>query len=406
MRLIFLNRFFHPDHSATSQMLSDLAFGLAQRRHRVTVITSRLRYDAPDELLPARETAGDVDIIRVWTSRFGRGHLALRALDYLTFYVSAAFALWLQARRGDIVIAKTDPPMLSVVVAPIARLRGAKLVNWLQDIFPEVAQALGVGGGRSGLGYRVLRGLRNQSLRRAAMNVAIGDRMAERLMGLQVDPARIRCIPNWASCDAIKPVEPNHNRLREHWGLTGKFVAGYSGNLGRAHEIETLLGAIQRVEGRADLAMVRWLFIGGGALFETMRHEAQERRLTSVSFRPYQPREQLAESLSAADVHLVSLRPELEGLIVPSKFYGVAAAGRPTLFIGDADGEIARLVARYACGLTVAAGDSEALAARVAALAQEPNLARDMGRRARIMCEAHFDTSQAVTTWEELFKVL
>ena len=121
-----------------------------------------------------------------------------------------------------------------------------------------------------------------------------------------------------------------------------------------------------------------------------------------MAFRPYQPRARLAESLSAADVHLVSLRPELEGLVVPSKIYGILAAGRPALFIGDDDGEIARLLAANGCGRTVATGDGAALAATVLALGRDPALVGHMGRRARAAFEAEFDKRAAVARWAEL----
>ncbi len=147
MALIFLNRYFYPDHSATSQLLSDLAFALASEGQTVTIITSRLSYDDPGLSLPPQETIRGVHINRIWTTRFGRTNLVGRAIDYLTFYGAAAWRLGRLARSGDVIIAKTDPPMLSVIAAPIARWRGAKLVNWLQDLFPEVAEAVGPGGG-------------------------------------------------------------------------------------------------------------------------------------------------------------------------------------------------------------------------------------------------------------------
>src|SRR5262245_59016805 len=155
--LIFLNRFLHPDHSATSQMLSDLAFALAKPGAAVTVITSRQRYDAPMDALPPRETVDGVSIYRVWTSRFGRANLLGRVIDYATFYLSAAWRLWRLARPGDVVIAKTDPPMLSVIAVPLCRRRGVRLINWLQDIFPETAQALGVGGRVARTPFRLVR---------------------------------------------------------------------------------------------------------------------------------------------------------------------------------------------------------------------------------------------------------
>lgn len=408
MTLIFLNRYFHPDYSATSQMLSDMAFGLSKRGHDVCVITSRQRYDAPGECLSARETVGGVEVFRVWTSRFGRGKLIGRAVDYATFYVSAALTLWRLARAGDIVIAKTDPPMLSVVVAPIARWRGARLVNWLQDLFPEVAETMCLDRRQlPGFVYGALRVLRNWSLRAAAMNVSIGDRMAERLTALGVAPDRASIIQNWADGGLIESVAPADNALRREWGLDGKFVVGYSGNLGRAHDYRTLLDAIMRLEGAPPEAPeILWLFIGGGVLHGAFASELRARGLKSVLFKPYQPRGLLAQSLSAADVHLVCLRPELEGLIVPSKFYGIAAAGRPTIFVGDRDGEIARIVRRRDLGFAVNQGDGAELAARVLALARDPDLCREIGARARNVCEDEYEKQIAIDRWESLLAKL
>jgi hypothetical protein len=150
------------------------------------------------------------------------------------------------------------------------------------------------------------------------------------------------------------------------------------------------------------LPAVRWLFIGSGALFEPLRAEVARRGLTSVDFKHYQPRALLAPSLSTADVHLVSLRPELEGLIVPSKFYGICAAGRPTLFIGDGDGEIASLIRRHDCGRSVSVGDGAALARTVLALAADPVACRGLGQRARQAFDAEFDKSLALARWDEL----
>ena len=383
--LIFLNRYFAPDHSATSQMLSDIAFGLAAKGERIAVITSRLLYDDPDGRLPAADVIRDVTVHRVWTSRFGRGNLAGRAVDYLTFYLSSAWTLFRLARKGDVVVAKTDPPMLAIIASPIARLRGAKFVNWLQDIFPEVATVLGMGrSGTSRFAFGFLRRLRDRTLKSAEANVVLGTRMAEHVAGLGAPADRIRIIANFADGANIKPAAHETNTLRRAWDLDGKFVAGYSGNLGRAHEYKTFLDAIAEVERRAPSGPeIAWLFIGGGALYDAFRDEVAARCLTSVRFQPYQPRERLAESLSAADIHLVSLRPELEGLIVPSKFYGIAAAGRPAIFIGAADGEISRLLKAYDCGLTVPEGDGLGLAEAVLRISRTSKAAAQMGARAR-----------------------
>jgi colanic acid biosynthesis glycosyl transferase WcaI len=404
VRLIFVNRFFYPDHSATSQMLSDLAFALANEGRSVSVITSRQLYDEPTgNALAARETVKSVSVYRVWASRFGRTKLLGRTIDYLTFYISAGWRLWRLTHAGDVVIAKTDPPMLSLVAGPVCWLRVAHLVNWLQDIFPEVAEELGFRGGAARAAFAVLRRLRNWSLSQAASNVVVGERMAARLSALNIEKERIRIIANWAD-DNIAPVRSAANPLRASWALQDRFVIGYSGNLGRAHETNTLLHAICELEGHG--APIEWLFIGGGVLYRKLEEEIERGHLKSVQFRPYQPREHLAESLSAADVHLVSLKPELEGLIVPSKFYGIAAAGRPTIFIGDRDGEIARLIARHDCGRTVAMGDGAALTQTILELAGDLANCRRMGERARRAFEAEFSKSIAVTKWRSLLEGL
>ena len=211
--------------------------------------------------LAGEETASGVRVHRVWTSRFGRGALAGRAIDYLTFYLSALWRLARLSDRGTILVAKTDPPMISVVAALAARATGARLVNWTQDLFPEVAVAVGMRAMRPALA-RWLGAIRNRSFARAALNVAIGERMREKLLALGVVDSNVAVIHNWADGEAIVPRpgtggdtgarhgEMEANPLRREWGLEGKFVVGYSGNLGRVHEFATVLGC-GRTVGRA-----------------------------------------------------------------------------------------------------------------------------------------------------------
>ncbi len=396
MKTIFINRFFHPDHSATSQMLSDLAFGLATQGHEIHVITSRQRYDNPAADLPPDEAINGVRIHRVRTPRFGRGNLLGRALDYLGFYVAASTRLLRLARRDDVIVAKTDPPLISVPAALVARLRGARLINWLQDLFPEVARALGV----RGLPYGALTALRDWSLRRAEHNVVIGERMAGLLRDRGIPPGQIHLIPNWADGEAIRPVAAADNPLRRDWQLDDKFVVGYSGNLGRAHEFDTILQAATLL---AEEPHIRFLFIGDGAQAQRVREAATTHCLDNILFRPYQPRERLHLSLSASDVHLVVLRPELEGLIVPSKYYGIAAAGRPAIFIGDTGGEIARILQDSESGYAVKSGDATGLAGVIRTL-DDAGKREALGRRAREHFERHNRFPIALQRWRELLR--
>lgn len=397
-KIIFINRFFHPDHSATSQMLSDLAFDLAAEGVAVEVITSRLGYDDPGRALTLRERVRGVYVHRVWSSHFGRAGLCGRTLDYLTFFLSAAWVLWRRADRGSVVVAKTDPPLLSLLVAPVTKFRGARLINWIQDLFPEVAAELGIRIAR-GWPLAVLRRARNLALRAAHTNVVLGERMAERVMAEAVPRSRIRIIPNWADGQQIHPVPRTLNPLRDLWDLQGKFVVGYSGNLGRVHEFETFLDAAEALEGHRDVVM---LFIGNGAQRGAVEASVRRRGLDNVRFQEYQDRARLHESLSVADVHLVSLNPALEGLVFPSKLYGIFAVGRPTLFVGDVDGEIARILREAACGWAVGVGRGRELAAAIRKIAQEASLREAMGRNARRLLEQRYDRKRAVAAWKDV----
>jgi len=399
MRVIFLNRYFHPDYSATSQMLSDLAFFLAAAGHGVCVVTSGQRYDDAAADLPPYERIDGVEVFRVRTSRFGRDRLLGRAVDYASFYLAAGWRLWRIARAGDIVVAKTDPPLISVPASLVARWRGARLVNWVQDVFPEVAEALGMHA-LAGPQAALLRRLRNSALRRAAANVALGQRMTEVLARAGAAAGSLHVIPNWADKDAIRPSAAADNPLRREWGLEGCFVVCYSGNMGRAHEFDTILDAAQRLAPTAP--NIRFLFIGSGAQRRPVEEAVQRRGLSNVQFRPYQERERLSLSLGVGDVHLVSLRPELEGYIFPSKLYGVLAAGRPTVFVGDPQGEITLLLEREGIGAAVRQGDAEGLAGLLLRLAGDPALREAMGSRARTLLCERYDKVIALSAWREM----
>jgi glycosyltransferase involved in cell wall biosynthesis len=395
-RLIFVNRYFFPDHSATSQILSDLAFQLAKRGKEVHVITSRQLYDDHKARLTAEEIVRGVHVHRIPTTRFGRSTLLGRGLDYLSFYASMWRSTRALARRNDILIAKTDPPLISVLAMLVARHRGARLVNWLQDIYPEVAMQLGVPFFKGRIGA-FLCSLRNKSLHAAVANVVVGNLMGRKIASFGISAKRIHVIPNWCDDHNIFPIATADNPLRREWGLQEKFVVGYSGNLGRAHEYQTILAASERLKKYPHII---FLLVGGGHLFDELARSVKTRDLDQTyRFMPYQNQTNLNYALGVADVHWISLRPEVDGLIVPSKFYGIAAAGKPIIAITTKDGEIAQLVRDYNCGVVVEPGDAETLATAIVQLSLNAELLKAMGGRARTMLEAQFTREQAFERW-------
>jgi len=396
-RLVFINRYYRPDESATSQILTDLAEGLAGAGREVHIVCSRQLYEDARARLPAAESMNGVHVRRVWTTRFGRHSLPGRACDYASFYVSAAMALVGMLRHGDVVVAKTDPPMVSVVASWAAQLRGAVLINWLQDVFPEVLIKLTPGLLPSWMS-RLLLAVRNGSLRRARLNVVLGESMAQHVRQF-VAADRIVVTENWADGGCVVPRTVQQSELRRQLGLGQAFVVGYSGNLGRAHEYATVLDAARRLEWESHIV---FLFIGGGARFESLRREVERLGLTNFRFLPYQPRAGLADALAAADVHLACLLPALEGLIVPSKAYGILAAARPLIAIGNPEGELGRLVRTHSCGRAIKCDDGAALATEILRLEGDRAACERMGSAARAAFEKHYSLESALLRWHRL----
>lgn len=398
-RIVFVNRFYAPDHSATAQILTDLARGLVERGYEVHVIASQGLYDDPSIKLVPEEVRDGVHVHRVPTPVYQRHNLAKRAMGYISVYRAFASAARKFVEAGDIVVVKTDPPLLSVFVERAIRGRGAHLMNWLQDIYPEIAVQLGVPFFRGPVAM-CLAQQRDTSWRHAHTNIVLGCRMAEVVKARVIGHDKIAIIPNWTDDEAIQPVDRFENILRETWGLKNKFVVGYSGNLGRAHEYDTLLEAARLLKHRDDII---FLFVGGGHHITTLKARVDEYGIASqFQFRPYQDHSQLKYSLGVCDIHWLSLRPEVEGLIVPSKFYGIAAAGRPTIAITAVNGEISRLIKEHGCGVQVDPGDAHALSRTITQLADDRRIVDDMGHAARLMIDTKFSRQHAFDAWDSL----
>lgn len=396
MRVVLANRYFYPDQSATSRMVTSLANELVREGIETIALASRNYHGESPQTLPAREMIGGVDVRRIWTSGFGRGKLLGRAVDYATFHLSAAAWFAANARKDDICVVCTDPPLLSVSAALPVRLRRAKLVNWVMDLFPEAAIELGLIKQQAASG-KIAIALRNWSMRQSALTICPIDKMAQFLSSKGIAPENLAVVHHWADKNEILPVHPEENTLRQSWGLGEKFVIGYSGNFGRAHEFVTVLDAAEQLQNDPDIV---FLMIGEGQQRSYVEREVKRRGLSNVVMKPFQPVEQLSESLGAADVHLVSLKPELEHCIVPSKFYGVLAAARPTIFIGDPDGEIATVVRDFHCGLSLCPGEVEMLVSSVMLLKNSQLNRNTMGNNARYLMETAYSKEFGAAVWQ------
>jgi hypothetical protein len=390
VRAIFLNRFYWPDEPATAQLLTDLAEALAARGQDVVVITSH----PGSANVPAFETRRGVHIARIrgtrWARRLG---LLGKAADFGTFFAGALLRLFFTVRARDAIVALTDPPLLGVGVALVARLRGARLFHWVQDIYPELAIELA--------GQRWLaafRPFRNLAWRRAERCVTLGTDMAAVLASAGVPSTQISIVANWAPAGTAPPPTHSADDLRTAWGLLGKFVVAYSGNLGRVHDLAPVLNVAAALRTDDRIAFV---FIGDGAQREPLAAAARRLGLANLQFHPPQPRDRLSATLALADVHLVTLRPGCERYVFPSKLAGIAAIGRPVIFIGPPASELARLVAAPGAEFGRAFGRDEttAIAAGIRKLSVDPAACATLSAGALRYAQITGGSAAAATRW-------
>jgi colanic acid biosynthesis glycosyl transferase WcaI len=328
-----------------------------------------------------RQQRGRVSIIRTWGTRLPKQRLPLRIMNLASYYVLAAFAAS-RVRRPDIIVAETDPPLLGWLGAGLKRRFGCRLVYNVRDLYPDIAYANG--GVRNRFLLWLLEFANRRAYEAADRIIVLGEDMRQRVMRKGVPEARLTVLTDWVDCAQIQPVDDSPFR-RE---LGESFVVMYSGNLGLSQQLETVIEAAHRL--RDDQRIV-FVLIGEGARKQWLMNRAAELRLPNVRFMPYRPKEQLAESLGAADIHLVPLFPGAAGCIVPSKIYGILAAGRPFVAIMESDAAIARLACEHSIGFVAPPGDSEKLASVVRQAADQRERLREMGRRARKLAETHFD---------------
>jgi glycosyltransferase involved in cell wall biosynthesis len=343
-----------------------------------------------------RESRHGVRILRANGTRLRPRRFAGRALNYITYFLTAAVASF-GVNRPDVVMSLTDPPIIGLLALWTARRTGAKFVFLCEDIFPEVAVLLD--DFHNETVNRTLDRVGRYLLAHADRVVALGERMRARLVDEKgADPQKIAVVHNWADCEAIRPASKDNAFSRAH-GLADRFVVMHSGNLGMSQNLDVILDAADRLRDRRDLLVV---FVGDGTRRQALESAVASRRLDNVRFIPYQPKEQLADSFAAADVFLVSLKAGVEGYIVPSKVYGILAAGRPFVAAVDPSCEAAAIAREHGCGVLATPGDAGDLASQLLTLYENRAETAAMGRRAREAAWL-FDRRRAVKAYHDLF---
>ena len=361
----------------------------------MTVVTGTV-HDAPR---PEQTVRNGVKVVRVGSTAFDRKRLALRGFNYLSFVVLALVTA-LRRPRPDLVLCLSDPPFVSAIGVAVARRHRVPLLVITQDVFPEIAVALGRLDNPIFVG--VLDRLVRFGLCRATRVVAIGERMRQRLISKGVNADAIDVIPNWTNTERLVPRERANAWAREH-GLVDRFVVMHSGNIGYAQDLPTLLYAATHLRDLDDLELV---VVGSGAMGSHLAELKKRLGLECVRFLPYQPRERLAESLSSADLHVVGLAAGLAGYVVPSRLYGILAVGRPVVVHADEDSETADIVRTHGCGIVVPPGDPARLAQAIRDAHEGRLDLEQMGHSGRAYAEAEASRDVAIDRYRTLIAAM
>jgi colanic acid biosynthesis glycosyl transferase WcaI len=392
MILYLVDRFFWPDESAVSLLLTDLAEDLQARGHEVHVFTSRQLINQPQAHLPEEEIWQGIRIHRLRTSCFGRRRFWLRLADALTFHFALRSTKKL-AIRPDAWFVMTEPPLILNTVLKLQRKLGGRVIHHVDDLYPDLAMALG-SLPRRGPVATLLSRWAKEGLTHCDQVLALGECMAAVLKQKGVAEDRLAVTPPWADGNRLTPLDHGHNRFRQEIGLgADKLVVMYSGNMGQGHRFETILAAARALEPNDR---IQFVFIGDGAKKDQINAFRQAHNLKNIMMLPYQPRERLRETLSAGDVHLISLDAIVQGFIVPSKLAGILAVGRPVIFVGDKANSLAAAILREPCGCVIPEGEVGQLGKIIEKWLKNPQERNRLGESARKLFEGEYDRAIVV----------
>ena len=387
MKILLVNQTFYPDESASAQYLTDLAEQLVDDGHNVNVITSARGYLSPSETYPAFESHNGISIHRIAPYPGNRAGKVGRILDGL--WTNALLAWWLlRSSQFDVVIALTSPPLVAWVARFLGRRPKHRFIYWLLDLNPDQAFVAGWIKKDSFVG-RVLERAFLQVIRGSDLIVTLDHLMAKRITERGIPASKVKIVPPWSDTQRLLPIAHEHNEFRRRIGAVGKLVVMYSGNFALCHPLETMLAAAAALK---EDRTVQFVFIGNGVRAEEIVRFRDENQLNNIICLPYQPRSQLSQSLSAADLHIVSMGDSYRGIVHPSKLYGILAVGRPAAVICTDLTFLDPVIQESKALFHVTPRDSKGLVSIIRALKEDPARQLSIGTDAREL-SAHFARS-------------
>jgi len=398
-RIFFITQLYYPDMTTTALIMSDLAENLVSYGLNVNVICAQPTY-LVKKRCPKHEVKNGVEIRRVRSFLFDKNKIPGRLLNGTSCFLSMMFEA-MRMNKKELMILNTNPAMLPLLGLLLFGLDNRKYVVLIHDLWPELPAHTGVIR-KNGFLYKLIDLLNTISLKYASGIVVLSEAMKK--VVLQKVPGhsdKIHVIHNWADETVVYPVAGEKNTLIDDYGLRGKKVVMYSGNLGRYQPLEVMIHSAEYLRDRDDII---FLFIGDGAKKKALQKIVNARGLHNVKFFPFQQKERLAESLSMADVSLMGIIPENEGVIMPSKLYGLLAVGKPIICVSDPHSEVITIMKKAGAGIHASIYDPKELASNIESIIDEPQKAQMMGESGRKYFLSHFERKKITMQWKEVLE--
>lgn len=369
---LIVSQTFVPDPAAVGRHMADVAFEMAARGHRVLVYASDTSYETGETKYPRHEFLRGVEIRRIPFSHFGKKSIPIRVFGTASFMTQVFFRMLFKPRLSGIFFS-TSPPLVGFVVTIVGTLKRVKTAYWAMDLNPDQLIAMGKIKATS-FRARFLSAVNKFILRRTKLIVALDRFMAQRLLARGDYADKLMILPPWSDEETSESIPHSQNPFRQQHNPGNKFVVMYSGNHTPANPLTTLLDAAVALK---DDATLQFMFIGGGLGKKQVEHYRATHSLPNVLSLPYQDPAVLKYSLSTADIHIVSLGPDMIGIVHPCKVYGAMQVGRPILFLGPKPSHVSDLLDEHEFGLHVSHGDTAAAIAAIKQLQATPEHERD-----------------------------
>ncbi|MCL1468523.1 glycosyltransferase family 4 protein [Argonema galeatum] len=386
VRLSIITQFYPPDYAATGQLIEELATQLRHYGLYVHIFTGQPGYAFQKETAPTIERKDKMLIRRSRTAQLWPRRIRGKAVNGLLFCLRSGFHLLKNCWRGDVLLLTTAPPFLPLLGYLANLCFGLPYVCLLYDLYPDVAVELQVVSVHNWL-VRLWNLVNQQIWKNAKGVIVLSPSMKERIVAKCPEIAdKVTVIHSWADPTRIVPIPKQNNWFAQKHNLVDKFTVLYSGNMGRCHDMETIIEVAKLLQDEP----IQFVFIGDGAKRQACLEETIRLGLKNCLFLPYQDKQKLPHSLTACDLSLVSISPGMEGLVAPSKLYGILAAGRPVGVICEERSYLRQLIEEAKCGATFRNEDATGLANFIRRLASDTQLGHQMGKAGRSYLKSNF----------------